>query len=146
MSKQINKKDIFTILDGLNFQNGVYTPDREVPYQKVKHSFMRNRYIAPYEKLVYLCIMAYKGSHTIAWPSKASIAEDLDVSSKTVERTIKKLQDKGALIVINRIMETNRRTSNMYILAPINDNGEFDIDSIDKFRDLDGETIRVAGK
>jgi hypothetical protein len=49
--------------------------------------------------------------------------------------------------VINQITETNRKTSNLYILAEINkDTGDFVPESIIQFRALTMEPIKVRGK
>lgn len=53
------------------------------------------------------------------WPSKATIAERLGVSTKTVQRAIADLEAQGLLTRKDRYHKTGGRTSNEYDLSPL---------------------------
>ena len=97
--------------------------------------------------MVYLCLASYAGQNNSCFPSQDTIAKDLNLTRKTVNTIISKLEELGAIIIVNQITESNRKTSNLYILADIDKTtGEFIRESIEQFKDLKLEPVRIKGK
>ena len=112
-----------------------------------ENTFIRNPKYSITQKMVYLCLQSYAGAVDSCYPSKETISKDLNTSTKTIERVLKELEELGAIIVINQITETNRKTSNLYILCDIDkDAGDFVPESIEKFKELSKEPIKIQGK
>lgn len=128
-------------------ESGLVGAYKKTYFVMAENSFIRNPKYSINQKMVYLCLQSYAGAAGSCFPSKETIAKDLDVSISTVERTLRQLQELEAVIIINQITETNRKTSNMYILCDIDKNtGDFDAESIRKFKCLAEEPIRIKGK
>lgn len=109
--------------------------------------FLRNPKYTINQKMVYLCLQSYTGAVDSCFPSKDTIAKGLNICVKSAYNTLKELEEIGAILVINQVTETNRKTSNLYILAEINkDTGDFVPESISQFKPLTMEPIKVRGK
>ena len=92
-----------------------------------------------------LCTYAFQKNN--CYPSHSTLAENLGINRRTVIRTLKSLEEKGAIIVIKRKFQSNRKTSNLYILADIDNNtGEFIKDSIKEFEQYKGKEVVIKGK
>lgn len=112
-----------------------------------ENNFIRNQKYTIKQKMIYLCLCSYTGNSGGCFPSQESIAKSLNVSIKTVYTTLNELENLGALLIIKQIKESNRRTSNLYILAEIDkDTGMFLPESIEKFKVLKNSPIKIAGK
>lgn len=112
-----------------------------------ENNFIRNPKYTVNQKMVYQCLQSYAGAVTSCFPSKNTIAKDLNLSVKTVYTVLKQLEELGAILVINQITETNRKSSNMYILCDIDkQTGEFISSSIEQFKCLTLEPIRIKGR
>ena len=119
-------------------QKGVY---KKSYFVILEHAFLRNPDYTTTEKMVYLDLMGYAGQANSAFPSKSSIAKDLGISIKTVERTLISLEQKNGLLIINREWEDKSKTSNLYILADIDkDTGAFVPESIEKYKCMKEKT------
>ncbi|OSA85386.1 UNVERIFIED_ORG: hypothetical protein B2H98_18515 [Clostridium botulinum] len=128
-------------------ESGLCGAFKKTYFVQAENNFIRNSKYTVNQKMVYLCLQSYAGAVTSCYPSKNTVAKDLNLSEKTVYTILKQLEQLGAIIVINQIKENNRKTSNMYILSDINkDTGEFIPDSIKQFKCLTLEPIRVKGK
>jgi len=124
---------------------GVYK--KQTFFVMTENNFIRNPKYTVNQKMVYQCLQSYAGAITSCFPSKLTIAKDLGTSTKTIERVLQQLEELGAIIIINQITESKRKTSNLYILAEIDkDTGDFNSKSIQKFKQLTLEPIRVKGK
>lgn len=122
---------------------GVY---KKTYFVITENNFIRNFKYTTTQKMLYLCLQSYAGVTSSCFPSKDTIAKDLNISSKTVYTVLNQLQELGALLIINQITETNRKTSNIYILSEIDKHtGDFIPESISQFKVLTETPIRVKG-
>lgn len=112
-----------------------------------ENNFLRNPQYTINQKMVYLALQSYCGAVDSCFPSKDTLAKDLNVTSKTIYTVLKQLEDLGAIIIINQITESNRKSSNLYILCDIDKtNGNFIPESIENFKELSLEPVRIKGK
>ncbi len=72
--------------------------------------------LTPTEKLVALCIADFGDQENKCWPSQALISKRCGISRETVNRTIKRLSDKGVVKIQHRI-DGKGQLSNVYFLA-----------------------------
>ena len=86
-------------------------------YVPVMNGFMRNNELNHYEKLIYIYLQGYGQNCFVA---HSTISKDLGISRSTVIRTLKSLEEKDWLCVIQRYNEKERLT-NVYIIAPLCD-------------------------
>ena len=132
------------ILDELS-QNVIDT--QKMPFVMAYKSFLLNEEYTVNQKMLILVLKSYAGNKVDCYPSKSLLARQLKVTTKTIETVLKQLQNLGALLIINRITETNRKTSNLYIIADIDIiSGNFIPDSLDMYRSLTASPIRIKGK
>lgn len=95
-------------------------------FVQAENVFINNPTYTVYEKMVYLNLSTYAGKKTMCFPSQNSIARDLNISRKTVNEVLKRLQELGGIYIVRQIKENNRNSSNLYFLADINQTtGEF---------------------
>jgi DNA-binding transcriptional MocR family regulator len=128
-------------------ESGLYGAFKKTYFVQAENNFIRNPKYSINQKMVYLALQSYAGAVTSCYPSKSTLAKDLNTSTKTIERVLKELENLGAILVINQITENNRKTSNMYMLCDIDKNtGEFIPSSIEQFKCLTLEPIRIKGK
>lgn len=100
-----------------------------------------------YEKLVYLSLYTYAWRTKSCFPGQKAIADNLGISRKTVNLTIKSLEEKGALISLHQYKENDRRSSNIYFLASVDPiTGEFNKESLNHVKEFKGEKIKTQGK
>lgn len=130
-----------------DINNGVFDLNKEEPYVKSYVAFNLNPKYTMYEKMLIIGLRSYQRNKADCYPSKATLSKQLNANIKTIEKLLKRLEELGALLIINRKKESNRKTSNLYILAEIDKKtGDFIPSSLDKFRYLNNQTIRVQGK
>jgi hypothetical protein len=68
--------------------------------------------------------------------SKGTIAESLNTGIKVISKILLELVELGGILIINQITETNRKSSNLYILAEIDKiSGDFVPESISQFKE-----------
>jgi hypothetical protein len=128
-------------------ESGLVGAYKKTYFVMAENNFIRNPKYTINQKMVYLTLQSYAGAVGSCYPSKETISKDLNTSTKTIERVLNQLEELRALIVVNQITESNRKTSNMYILCDINKNtGDFIPESIEKFKDLTKEPVRIKGK
>ncbi len=128
-------------------QGGLMGAYKKTYFVMAENNFLRNPTYTINQKMVYLCLQSYCGAVDSCFPSKETLAKDLNVTAKTIYTVLKQLEELGAIIIINQVTETNRKTSNIYILCDINkESGNFIPESILKFKELSQESIRVRGK
>lgn len=104
----------------------------------VPYSFIRNKELSSMEKVMYLYLCTFDGMEC---PSIREMAEDLGISTRTVNSTIKNLEHKKLVCKINRVIVgksgQKEKGTNLYHLAGIDKiNGTF--------KELDLETITKA--
>lgn len=97
---------------------------------QVPNSFIRREDLSINEKMMYMYLWGYGIDRRPSYPSHDKIAKHLNIGRSTVIRTLKTLEEKGGLYILNRYnKETKAKTTNLYYLAEIdNNNGSF-IDS-----------------
>lgn len=111
----------------LNNENvGVIAPKQQL-FVQVPIEFICNCEYTDKELRLYLYLWTYSViGPASAYPSHAKIQKDLEWSRSTVIRTLKGLEDKKGVFIINRFYEeTKEKTSNLYFLVAIK-NGKFD--------------------
>lgn len=128
-------------------ESGLCGAFQKTYFVQTQNMFIRNQKYTVNQKMVFQCLQTYAGAVASCYPSKTTLAKDLNISEKTVYRVLRQLEDLGAIIIINQITENNRKTSNMYMLADINNiTGDFIPESIEQFKCLTLEPIRIKGK
>lgn len=138
----MNEKEITNLAE-----NGNLNVLRKTYFVQAENAFINNPNYSIYDKLVYLSLQTFAGSIDNCYPSKGSLAKNLNLSVKTIERTLFSLEKNDGILIINRIKESGRKTSNLYILADIDKyTGNFIPESLDQFRILKKRTITVRGK
>jgi hypothetical protein len=70
-------------------------------------------YLNQNEKSIIFWISSYMGNKMISWPSNEELARLLSKSVKTVQRTIKSLEEKNIIII-----ERKHRQNNLYQFNP----------------------------
>jgi len=112
-----------------------------------ENAFLNKLDLTIYEKMVFLSLCTYAGKSNACFPGQKGIAKNLGISVRTVNTTIKSLEDKSGLIIIKQYTETNRKTVNMYMLADIDQKtGEFIKESLDIYRSLADKPRQIRGK
>lgn len=130
-----------------SFNNGVIDTDTKKPFVMVYNTFILNNNYTVNQKMVFLALKSYGGDKNNCYPSKETLAEKLSLSKKTVYLVLKQLEELGAIVIINRYAESNRKTSNVYILASIDINtGNFVPSTLNQYRALKETGIKVKGK
>jgi len=116
-------------------------------FTMVQNSFILNPEYTPNEKIIFIALLAYAFRKGSSFPGQERLATELKLSRTTINQTMKKLEEKGAFFKVPQYKESNRRISNMYFLANIDEKGFFDKLSLYKYKELikDGKII-VRGK
>jgi len=69
---------------------------------------------------VLVCLIDYWWAPgDLPWPSKKTIAERLNVSERTIQRTLRRLQEEGLIKSDARYRSHGGQTSNQYDLSPL---------------------------
>ena len=132
--------DIMDELAGLN----VYKKNRFI---QVENSFINNPRYSIYEKMVYISLCTYAMDKNNCYPSQTTIAKNLSVSRTMVIKAMKGLEEKNGLLIINRKAESNRKISNLYILAEIDAcTGIFISGSLEEFKQYKNKIVVIKGK
>ena len=72
--------------------------------------------ISPQAVRLYCVLRTYADNRTMeSWPSRSSLAKDMQVDVKTIDRAIKELVEINALVVEKRFYN-NEPTTNLYTL------------------------------
>lgn len=128
------------------FGNGIIDTGRQ-PFVMAYNSFILNKEYSMQQKILFLALKAHAGANGDCFPGKDLLAEETKTTVKTVARLLKQLEEMDALLIINRRKESNRKTSNMYILADIDTNtGNFIPSSLDRYRYLKNLIVVDKGK
>lgn len=85
---------------------------QQVPFEQVPHWLLDRA--TGNEILLYLTLRRYAMGKAECWPSRETLAWDLDLSAKTVQRLLKKLEEYGGLEIEARFTDSGRQTSNVY--------------------------------
>jgi predicted transcriptional regulator len=94
--------------------NEKYEHETEQHWVKAYDSVIRAGWLKPNEIAVYMNLLSHQGINPTAWPSHETIGEEVGIHSRTVARTIKKLEAKKLVEVLPRFEENGRQTSNAY--------------------------------
>ena len=131
------------IMDELQFES-VF---RKTKFIQIENNFINNPNYTTVEKLIYMSLCTYAFQKNNCYPSHSTLAENLGVSKITIIRNLKSLEDKGAIIIIKRKMQSKRKISNLYVLSEIDSNtGEFIRDSIKEFEQYKNKEVIIKGK
>ena len=132
--------NIMDELAGLN----VYKKNRFI---QIENSFVNNRKYSIYEKMIYISLCTYAMDKNNCYPSQSTIAKNLNVSRTMVIKAMQGLEEKGGLLIINRKAESNRKISNLYILAEIDAcTGIFIPESLKEFKQYKNKIVVIKGK
>ena len=132
--------DIMDELAGLN----VYKKNRFI---QIENSFINNSQYNVYEKMVYMSLCTYAMDKNNCYPSQTTIAKNLSISRTMVIKAMQGLEEKNGLLIINRKTESNRKISNLYILAEIDAcTGIFISGSLEEFKQYKNKIVIIKGK
>ena len=132
--------DIMNELAGFN----VYKKNRFI---QIENSFINNPQYSIYEKMVYMSLCTYAMDKNNCYPSQSTIAANLSISRTMVIKAMQGLEEKNGLLIINRKAESNRKISNLYILAEIDTCTEIIISgSLEEFKQYKNKTVVIKGK
>ena len=132
--------DIMDELAGLN----VYKKNRFI---QIENSFINNSQYSIYEKMVYMSLCTYAMDKNNCYPSQSTIAANLSISRTMVIKAMQGLEEKNGLLIINRKAESNRKISNLYILAEIDAcTGIFISGSLEEFKQYKNKIVIIKGK
>ena len=132
--------DIMDELAGLN----VYKKNKFI---QIENSFINNSQYNTYEKMVYMSLCTYAMDKNNCYPSQSTIAKNLNVSRTMVIKAMQGLEEKGGLLIINRKAESNRKISNLYILAEIDACTGISIsEGLKEFKQYKNKTVVIKGK
>lgn len=128
------------------FNNGVLDIAKQ-PFVMAYNTFILNENYSINQKMTFLALKSFGGNKNNCYPSKETLAKKLSISKRTVTTVLKQLEELGAIVIINRYAESNRKTSNLYILADVDLNtGNFISNSLDTYRTLKENGVKVKGK
>ena len=86
----------------------------QVPFEMIPHWLMD---VASSREIhLYLILRNYAGRKDACWPARETLANDMGVSVKTIQRLIKGLELHGALEIQPRYTQSGGQTSNHYFL------------------------------
>lgn len=125
------------------FNNAV---NRKSYFVMAENAFINNPNYTLTEKMIFLSLCTYAGKGKSCFPGQSGIGKNLGITRQTVNTTIKSLEQKGGLLIINQKTETNRKTVNIYMLSDINpQTGEFIKESLDMYKCLKDKVNIVKG-
>ena len=131
------------IMDELATLN-VYKKNRFI---QIENSFINNSQYSIYEKMVYISLCTYAMDKNNCYPSQTTIAKNLSISRTMVIKAMQGLEEKNGLLIINRKTESNRKISNLYILAEIDAcTGNFIAESLEDFKPYKNKIVVIKGK
>ena len=81
---------------------------------KAYDAVVRGGWLKPAESVVYLNLLSHQGINATAFPSQKTVAEEVNLSQKTVHRVIKSLVQKGLITSTARFGDDGNQTSNAY--------------------------------
>lgn len=109
----------------LNSSNGVVSPQSY--FVPVPNSFFGNSNLTIYEKMIYIYLWGFGGGDKkLCYPSQGRMSKELNISKLTIIRSLKTLEEKGFIYVINQYKAiTKEKISNLYYLCEIdNETGD----------------------
>lgn len=132
---EYSKEELEQLKFRVEHADGVMLDSSEM-FVQVPNSFMRNRSLNVTEKVLYIYIWGYGVSTGQAYPSQTRIMDDLGISKPTIRKTLASLQEKKAILILNRIFKgTNEKSTNLYCLCRIDyKTGEFDNEYLEKLK------------
>ena len=128
------------------FNNGVLDVAKQ-PFVMVYNSFTLNSKYTIYQKVIFQALKSYGGSKNNCYPSRETLSKQLNISVRKIADVLKELEELGAILIINRHMESMRKTSNLYILADIDImTGDFVPSTLNEYRTLKINGVKVQRK
>ena len=114
---------------------------------QIENSFINNSQYNIHEKMVYISLCTYAMDKNNCYPSQSKIAKNLNISRTMVIKAMQGLEEKNGLLIINRKAESNRKISNLYILAEIDAcTGIFISGSLEEFKQYKNKIVVIKGK
>lgn len=90
-------------------------PSDDTGWSSMPNWLLRDRSYTTYDKMLYLLLSSRLSPHGIeAWPSQNLIAEEMGVSTNTVQRALTRLRRDG--IVDVRVVKTPTGRRNVYYI------------------------------
>lgn len=116
----------------MNGRIGIVDANPEPMFVMYHVSLMENERLTQTEKNVYLALKSFAINCNSCYPTHARAMKRAGIkSASTFSLTLKKLEEKGVLLIIPEFDENNKRTSNSYILAQFDAHvGDFDRGSL----------------
>lgn len=108
-----------------NSDTGVIAPSSY--FIQVPNSFIRNENLSVTEKMMYMYILGFGFDRRGVYPSQTRMMKELGLSRPTIIKTLKSLEEKGGLYIINRYYKNKKeKTTNLYYLCEIDSStGDF---------------------
>lgn len=92
---------------------------REVPFFQASKNIFDRKELSSLQKLAYLYFERRADSENKSFPSYQRIADDLSIKRRTAITLVESLIDLGLLVKEQRNKENGSKTSNLYILMPL---------------------------
>lgn len=122
----------------------VYKKNRFI---QIENAFINNNKYTTDEKMLYLSLCTYAFNKNNCYPSHSTLSENLGISRQKIIRVMKSLEIKKGILIIKRKYQSNRTTSNLYILSDIdNITGDFIEESLNDFLQYKNEVVILKGK
>lgn len=89
-----------------------------VNHINVSMEFLTSRDLSSVEKILFLILKSHcKGGSDMCYPSiRKDLTRELNVTARTVIRTLQSLQEKGYIVIDNRVGEYGGTETNRYTL------------------------------
>lgn len=125
--KDVNEEDSDVIFAAMNIvADGIDEPKKTVYFVKALNVFLLNPKYKPIEKMLYLALRCYAGKSMMCYPGQTRLAKELNISRMSLSTNLTRLQKIGGVYILNQIEENNRKTSNLYFVADLNETtGDF---------------------
>jgi len=86
------------------------------PFIMVYRDFMESQLLDSNEKLLFIALKNFANTDGKCFPSIAKLSKATGISKRVIQRTIKKLEEKGVIKIEIRNREDGGQTSNVYTL------------------------------
>ena len=97
--------------------------------------------------MLYLLLCTYAGKGSSCFPGQKTLAQFMGLSRPTVNATLKSLAKKNGVYIVNTKYTNNRKGSNIYFLAEINQyTGYFMEDSLTEFKEIFKDETQIISE
>lgn len=116
-------------------------------FTQVPDMFSRRTDLSLKEKMLFIYLWGYGSNKNYAFPSQSRMLKELGISLPTLINTLKSLEDKGGLYIVNQYKKsTNERTVNLYYICAVDPiDGSFIEDYFKAVKMLYPEKVRMIG-